>query len=98
LQTLIQKIDTSKVAIVAISTIGSKKATENFLTSALMGNAASFPVLMNGAKIQRAFKGRGTPNTFIIDQQGKVRYRHRGFSEGMKKYIELEINSLLNVV
>ena len=95
MQTLNQKIDHEKIAILAVSTIGSKKSTESYLKGALMNNEATFPVLMNGMKIQRAFKGRGTPNTFILDQQGQVRYRHRGFSDGMKKFIELEINSLL---
>jgi len=95
LQTLPQKYDSSQVAILAISVIGSKKSTESYLNSALMNRAAAYPVLMNGRRIQKTFKGRGVPNTFILDQQGNVRYRHRGFSDGMKKYIEMEINSLL---
>lgn len=61
-----------------------------------MGKLGTFPILMNGHKVQKAFQGRGVPNTFIIDQHGKVRYKHRGFSEGMKKFIEMEIQSLLD--
>jgi len=61
----------------------------------MMGKQATYPILLNGLKVQKAFKGRGVPNTFIIDQQGKVRYKHRGFSDGMKKFIEMEIQSLL---
>ncbi len=98
MQILTEKIDTSTVAIIAISTIGSKRSTESYLNSALMNKEAAFPVLMNGRRVQKLFKGRGVPNTFILDQQGNIRYRHRGFSEGMKKYIEMEINSLLEVV
>lgn len=60
-----------------------------------MGKQATYPILLNGLKVQKAFQGRGVPNTFIIDQQGMVRYKHRGFSDGMKKFIELELTSLL---
>jgi lipid II:glycine glycyltransferase (peptidoglycan interpeptide bridge formation enzyme) len=62
----------------------------------MMGKQATYPILLNGLKVQKAFQGRGVPNTFIIDQQGKVRYKHRGFSDGMKKFIEMEIQSLLD--
>ena len=95
MQVLSQKYDREQLAILAISVIGSKKSTEAYLKSALMNKEAAFPVLMNGKMVQKSFKGRGVPNTFILDQQGKVRYRHRGFNDGMKKYIDLEINSLL---
>jgi len=98
LQTLAQKYNRDQLALLAISVIGSKKATEAYLKGALMNQEAAFPVLMNGKMVQKSFKGRGVPNTFILDQQGNVRYRHRGFSDGLKKYLELEINSLLGAV
>lgn len=93
---MVEKYDSTKVAIVSISTIGSKKQSEAYLRSALMDKAPNFPTLLSGARVQKAFQGRGVPNTFIIDGQGKVRYKHRGFSDGMKKYIEMEIQSLLD--
>jgi hypothetical protein len=95
LQTLPEKYNTDQLAILAVSVIGSKKSTESYINGALRNKEATFPVLMNGRRVQKTFKGRGVPNTFILDQQGNVRYRHRGFSDGMKKYIEMEINSLL---
>jgi peroxiredoxin len=64
--------------------------------SAMMGKQATLPILLNGYQIHKAFQGRGVPNTFIIDRQGRVRYKHLGFSDGMKKFIELEIQSLLD--
>lgn len=93
---MIEKYDSTKVAIVSISTIGSKRQSEAYLTSALMGKKPGFPTLLSGARVQKAFQGRGVPNTFLIDRQGNVRYKHRGFSDGMKKIIEMEIQSLLD--
>lgn len=96
LQTLTETYDSTKIAILAISTIGSKKMSQGYVLSALMGKQATFPILLNGNQIQKAFRGRGVPNTFIIDRQGRVRYKHLGFSDAMKKFIELEIQSLLD--
>jgi len=93
---LIETYDSTKVAILSISTIGSKRQSESYLRAAMMGKQPGFLTLMNGHQVQKAFKGRGVPNTFIIDRQGIVRYKHRGFSDGMKKFIEMEIQSLLD--
>lgn len=38
---------------------------------------------------------RPIPTTFLIDRQGIIRYVHVGFSPGMEKQIETEINELL---
>ncbi len=98
MQVLSKQYTREQLAILAISIIGSKKSTEAYLKSALMNQEVAYPVLMNGKTVQKSFKGRGVPNTFILDQKGKVRYRHRGFSDGMKKYLEMEIHSLLGAV
>lgn len=92
------KFSKDELTIIAVSTLNSKKLTENYLKGALGGKEATFPTLFAGRRVQKAFKGRGVPNTFIVDKQGMVRYRHRGFNVGLKKFIELEIKSLMDAV
>jgi len=61
----------------------------------LGGEEPLFPVLINGWKIYKAYKGRGTPNTFIIDKSGKIRFYHKNFFEGNEKQMKREIEFLL---
>ena len=89
------KFDSEKLAIVTISLTNNKRTSESYFNNALKGQKVSFPALLGNIAIQKSFKGNGTPNTFILDRQGQVRYKHRGFSKHLGKYIEMEIQSLL---
>ena len=90
-----EKAEYSDVAFVAISLLGSKDMAESFIKSTLRNTEAPFPVLYKGRKTQRAFGGRGTPNTFIMDRQGQLRFKHIGFTKGLGKTFELELKFLL---
>jgi peroxiredoxin len=37
----------------------------------------------------------GFPSHFLIDRQGKIRYKHIGFSRDLEENLKKEINSLL---
>ena len=48
--------------------------------------------------IRSAFRYRGaTPDTFVIDPQGRIRYRHRGFTDDMQPLLHMEIRTLLGL-
>lgn len=57
---------------------------------------ATFPVLVDEPKISRElFELVGVPTTLLIDRQGKVVFRHLGFSPGHEKMLEAEVGILL---
>ena len=57
---------------------------------------AGIVYLLSGWKVFKAYKGRTTPSTFLIDKTGKVRFYHRNFNEGMEKTFKREIEALLD--
>ena len=55
----------------------------------------SYPVLLNGHTLIRAYGVRGIPNTYYIDKTGVVRYRDLGF-DGNPEGLERKIKELLS--
>jgi len=81
------------VAVVAINVDEKKADMEEFLKK----NTASFAVLRDAAQKLVAQAGIATmPSSFVIDQDGRVRFVHAGFhGEQSKKQYQQEIESLL---
>jgi peroxiredoxin len=56
----------------------------------------TFPVVMDDKKVAKElYKIKGYPTTYLIDTQGRIIFRHLGFSEGKEKTFEAEIQLLL---
>jgi cytochrome c biogenesis protein CcmG, thiol:disulfide interchange protein DsbE len=54
----------------------------------------NYPVVMGDEKLGDSYGGvMGLPITFVIDRQGKIRYKHQGLTD--LKELESEIKSLL---
>jgi len=81
------------LVVVAINVDENKADMENFLKK----NAASFAILRDAAQKLVTQAGIVTmPSSFLIDQEGRVRFVHSGFrGEETKKKYEQEIESLL---
>ncbi len=57
---------------------------------------ATFPVLLDDKKIAReVYEIRGTPTNLLIDRQGKIVFRHLGFSPGQEKVLAAEVEALV---
>ena len=96
MQTLQKTYNTDDFAIFSIGNLSNQKSVKKYVVDqGLKGEDALFPVLMKGWKVYKAFKGRGAPNTFIIDKKGRVRFYHRNFNPGMEKTFKREIKALL---
>ena len=96
MQTFQKSYGNDKFAVLSIGNLSTKKAVENYVRDqGLRGEDPVFIVLMKGWKVYKAFGGRGTPNTFIIDKKGRVRFIHRAFNPGMEKIMKREIEALL---
>ena len=93
---LVEKYNKKDLTILAISLLNDKRATKNYIKNIFGNKSAPFTVLYGRSKVQKDFGGEGIPNTFIIDKQGQIRYKHNGFTPGLGKTFELEINSLLD--
>jgi hypothetical protein len=91
-----EKIKNDSFAIVAISLLNTLQSADNYMKTTFKGEDAPFPVLYKGRRVQREYKGRGTPNTFILDSSGYVRFKHFSFSKGLGETFELEVTHLLD--
>ncbi|WP_156508609.1 TlpA disulfide reductase family protein, partial [Oleiphilus sp. HI0132] len=55
-----------------------------------------FPVLEErSGKSQQAYELLTMPTSFLIDREGYIRIAHQGFNTGFIRYLEKEVNMLL---
>ena len=55
-----------------------------------------FPVLLdNDKRVSRVYDMSAMPATLLIDRDGRVRYIHRGYRDGVEKTYEEQVRSLL---
>jgi hypothetical protein len=84
------------LVIFSIGNMSRKKAVEDYVVrQGLRGEEPLFHVLMDGWKVYRKFGGRGAPNTFVVDRNGRVRFIHRDYYAGMERILKREIEALL---
>lgn len=56
----------------------------------------TFPVLLDtDKKVSRLYDMSAMPATVVIDRDGKVRYLHRGYREGVETSYEAQVRELL---
>ena len=55
----------------------------------------SYQLFHSGYNAKKLFKVVGFPTHFVIDQEGKIRYKHVGYTPNVRDIIKSEINSLL---
>ena len=56
----------------------------------------TFPVLLDDQSVSKdVFKIQGTPTNLVIDREGRIIFRHLGFTPGDEKVIEAEVQSLI---
>ena len=97
MQTFQKEYKGKDVVILSIGNLSNVKAARRYVVDQGMGGEEPlFPVLIKGWKVFKAYKGRTTPSTFLIDKTGKVRFYHRNFNEGMEKTFKREIEALLD--
>ncbi len=55
-----------------------------------------FPVLLDAAKdVSRLYGLSAMPTTFVIDRDGRVRYVHKGYREGVENAYEQQVRALV---
>jgi thiol-disulfide isomerase/thioredoxin len=54
-----------------------------------------FPILLGENDIAEAYGVRGIPTLFVIDQQGRIAYRHVGYDPTMAEILTWQTNALL---
>ena len=56
----------------------------------------TFPVLLDDRNVAKdVFRIKGTPTNLVIDRQGRIIFRHLGYTPGDEKILEAEILSLM---
>jgi peroxiredoxin len=92
LQELYAKLGGKDFVIVSID--NRNKPEENAPFIAKVG--ATFPILLDDRNVSRdIFKIKGTPTNLVIDREGRIVFRHLGYSPGDEKVLEAEIESLM---
>ena len=81
--------------VLSIGFVSNKKIIQKTIAAGLRGEEALFKVLPDGWRVYKAFKGRGVPNTFLIDRKGNIRYFHHAFKWRMVPTFRMEIEALL---
>jgi hypothetical protein len=92
LEELNQEFSSDEFAVLAIDDSNRKKK----MLKVVEDTKVSFPVLLDTESVSRnLYKIRGTPTTYIINQDGFVVFRHLGYSPKMDEMLETEIRSLM---
>jgi len=81
--------------VLSIGFVSNPKLVKKTMDEGLKMEESLFPVLLDGWKVYKDYKGKGTPNTYIIDRDGNIRFIHRNFNWSMAKTLELEIEFLI---
>jgi len=95
IQNLSKEFAEKGLQVLSISFVSNKDIVQKTITAGLRGEEASFTVLPDGWDVYKAFKGRGVPNTFLIDKAGDIRYFHHSFKWRMVPTFRMEIEALL---
>jgi peroxiredoxin len=82
--------------VFSIGNLRKPKAVEDFVkVQGLSGEDPLFHVFPGAWHVFKLYKGRGAPNTYLIDKKGQVRFIHRAFQPGNEKILKREIQALL---
>ncbi len=83
-----------RIRVVAVNVYeGNRTAIEKFVNE----HGLPYTILMHGDQVYRGdYRGRSIPQTYLIDQQGRIAYAHGGWSgDGDRKKLEARIDKLL---
>jgi thiol-disulfide isomerase/thioredoxin len=89
---LAEKYADEEVALVAIL---SGRMTGAVTALIEESGAADYVVTDESESAYRAYGVHGVPTTILIDEAGRLMFRHVGFEEGMEEQFEREIEALL---
>jgi len=92
MEKMYQKYHDLGLEIIAISVDGKKKVIEQFLKK----NKTSYTILRDPKlKIASEYKVNVMPSSFLIERDGNIYFRHRGFNGRDKEKIEEKFRDLL---
>lgn len=93
LNELTEKLSDQGLVVAAVNLDEDPKEAQAFLARF----PAQFPVLLDPkADCARAFEVAGMPAAYLIDRQGRVRYRHLGFRARDVEVLEQQVNAILS--
>lgn len=86
------KYQAQGIKVIVVDVTGRKELTEKVASDASYGA----PVLLDDKGFSRTeYKIVATPTTFVVDQSGRMIFKHVGYGPGMEKMYEKEIDLLL---
>ncbi len=83
-----------RIQVVAVNVSGEKRAAvDEFVDE----HRLPYTILMHGDEVYtNSYRGRGIPQTYLINPEGEIAYAHRGWSgDGDRKKLEDRIDRLL---
>ena len=83
-----------RIQVVAVNVYeGNRPAIEKFVNE----HELPYTILMHGDQVYGGdYRGGSIPQTYLIDQQGRIAYAHGGWSgDGDRKKLEARIDKLL---
>ena len=83
-----------RIQVVAVNVYeGNRTAIKKFVDA----HDLPYTILMHGSEVYRSsYHGNSIPQTYLIDQQGRIAYAHDGwYGDGDRKALEARIDRLL---
>ncbi|MGZ3872519.1 MAG: TlpA family protein disulfide reductase [Mucilaginibacter sp.] len=91
LNRLHKKYASSDFSIVSIYTDELSDKVKKFIT----GNKLEFPVYLGNRQTKKAFKTVGTPNFYLVDENGRIIKSFEGYSDSLEKEMTEKIDEAL---
>ena len=91
LETIYQQYRGRGVTVLLLNQDEKPKAIRKFT-----GHRFSAPILLDaGSQVAQQYGVNGIPHTVVVDQQGRILYRHEGYGGGMEHNLKLILDQLL---
>ena len=95
LEPLYQKYRDQGLSVIAIENSRNRQGAQKWLAE----NPLSYPCLENGEGdaeiVYELFHVQGMPTSYILDAEGRVLFKHLGFSKGDEEKMEEEIKRVM---
>jgi thiol-disulfide isomerase/thioredoxin len=87
-----EKYQAKGLRVILVDATDRKELTEKMMSEL----SYKGPVLLDEKKVSREqYKIVGTPTTYLVDETGRMVFKHVGYGPGMEKAFEKEIEALL---
>jgi peroxiredoxin len=91
IQRLHEQLESEGLVVLALATDRDPAKVRSFVSH----HGFTFTVLPVNPRVAATYRVRGIPTVYLVDREGRIRFRHVGYSRGAEKSLEKETKDLL---